>query len=388
MAAKSDIAAGLKVPGDAGTVYQNIKNLVVQIEAPEVDCSDIATAWNNLQTTLQTNGANSALILADADKFTALVQKLCNGLDGTQTLINSINALVGLIQTRNQTVLNYSGQYMNLARLQTRYAQKSAELEHIAAVVAEGQQPQLPVYLAFLRSALTEMGNTIVRSVYQANQAFNYGMVQAQAFSVNGLDLASLSAAATSLETAVTNALICQGGAFQAFSNITYTATAADEVDAFNAFAATGVLLVQVPIDATIPGFTGNYNITVSNIAVSLTGITPPAGTVANPTVLDVDILQLGPDLKQAQGSTTVVAFTHAPRPLEYAWNYTTGVEMIDGTVGDATQGFAGLSPFAMWKFDFTPSAAWLTPALRAQVTGIELTFSGQLLPPPAARSR
>jgi hypothetical protein len=386
MAAKSDIAAGLKVPGDAASVYQNVKNLVVQIETPEVNCSSIATAWNNLQTTLQTNGANSALILADADKFTALVQKLCSGLNGTQTLINSINTLVGLVQTRNQTVLNYSGQYMNLARLQTRSTQKSAELEHIAAVIAEGQQPQLPVYLAFLQSTLTEMGNTIVGSLYQANQAFNYGMVQAQPFSVKGLDLASLSAAASTLQTAVTDALICQGGAFQIFNNITYTATAADAVDAFAAFAATGVLFVQVPIDAAIAGFTGNYNITVANIAVSLTGVTPPAGTAASPTVLDVDILQLGPDLKQAQGSTTVVAFTHAPRPLEYAWNYTTGMEMIDGTVGDQTQGFAGLSPFATWKFDFTPSAAWLTAALRGQVTGVELTFSGQLLPPSAAR--
>lgn len=389
MASEKDVSAALKVPGDAVSVYSNVKNLVVQIEAPEVNCSDISTAWQNLQTTLQSNGTNSALILADADKFTKLVKKICDGLNGTQALIDSVNTLVALIQTRNQTVLNYSGQYQNLARLQSRYTQKSAELQHIAALTAAAQQPQLPVYLAFLRSALTAMGNAIVDNLYRANQAYNYGTVQAQPFSVNGLDLASLATAASTLQTEVTNALIAQGGPYQSFSGISYTATAAASGAAFAAFAASGVLFVEVPITAPIAGFVGNYAIIAETIAVSLTlasGATIPAGTPASPTVLQVNILQLGPDLKQAQGSGTTIAFTHAPRPLEYGYNYTSQQTIIDGDVGDATQGFAGLSPFATWRLDFTPAttAAWLTPALRAQVTGVQLTFSGQLLPPPA----
>lgn len=384
MASEKDVSAALKVPGDAVNVYSNVKNLVVQIEAPEVNCRDIATAWQNLQATLQSNGTNSALILADAAKFTGLVKQICDGLNGTQTLIDSVNALVALIQTRNQTVLNYSGQYQNLARLQSRYTQKSAELEHIAAVAAAAQQPQLPVYLAFLRSALTEMGNAIVDNLYRANQAYNYGTVQAQPFSVNGLDLASLATAASALQTEVTNALIAQGGPFQSFQGISYTATAAASADAFAAFATSGVLFVTVPITAPIAGFVGNDNIVAETIAVSLTGITPPAGTTASPTVLQVNILQLGPDLKQAQGGGATIAFTHAPRPLEYGYNYTTAQTIIDGDIGDSTQGFSGLSPFATWRLDFTAAttAAWLTPALRAQVTGVQLTFSGQLLPP------
>lgn len=52
------------------------------------------------------------------------------------------------------------------------------------------------------------------------------------------------------------------------------------------------------------------------------------------------------------------------------------------GAVGDAHQGFTGLSPFATWSIDFTangnPNAnAWLT---LSDITAVQLTFAGQLL--------
>jgi hypothetical protein len=101
--------------------------------------------------------------------------------------------------------------------------------------------------------------------------------------------------------------------------------------------------------------------------------------------VLRVNILQCGPDTVQPP-SGDPVTFTHEPLPLVFEYNYTTQTITVPGTIGDVTQGFTGLSPFATWILDFSdPANSWLD---LSTLSSVELVFAGQLLGSNAAAAK
>ncbi len=374
----NDLTTALAVEGAGANLIQGAGNLVVQSTPSDSTYPALSAAWGSLASTLQQYGSNSALIMVQDQQFDTLLNTYYGGLPEASVVESAVNALINLIQTRNQALVNYTSQFRQLQRLQTEYAQKSAELENVAALLAAGQQPQLPDYLAFLQGSLTEIGNSVVDNLYQANQAFQYWSVSSQPFQVSGLDIPSLSIAAAQLTENVQDYLTGKTGRpFSAFNAMTYVVSAQTQPDAFARLAATGILVVQLAIDDPANPFQNYYSVTAETVSVTLPGITPPAGSVDDPTVLQLTLVQLGPDVLAAQDGGTMT-FTHAPRPVAYEFNVTTNENTVQGTIGDATQGFTGLSPFATWSIDFTSTTnAWLT---LSQVTSVALTFSGQLL--------
>jgi hypothetical protein len=378
----NDLTKALGIETSIANLIQGGDNLVVQSTAAESNYSALTAAWSSLASTLNQYGANSALIVVQDEQFDSLLQQYFSGLQATAEVESDVNGLINLIQTRNQLLLNYTAQFVQLQRLQAQYAQKSAELENVAALLASNQAPQLPDYLAFLQGSLTEIGNAIVDNLYQANQAFQYWSVQAQTLQVTSLDIASLSVASALLLDDVEDYLTGNTGRpFSPFNTMSVIVTATAQPNAFAQLQATGILVVQLAVDDPANPFQGYYNVTVETVSVSLPGITPPAGTASDPTVLQLTLVQLGPDVLVAQDATTMT-FTHPPRPVPYEFNYTTNDNTVVGAVGDASQGFTGLSPFATWSIDFTangnPNAnAWLT---LSEITAVELTFTGQLL--------
>jgi hypothetical protein len=378
----NDLTKALGIETAIANLIQGADNLVVQSTASDSTYSALSAAWSSLASTLNQYGSNSALIVVEDEQFDSLLQQYFSGLQATPEVESDVNGLINLIQTRNQLLLNYTAQFAQLQRLQTQYAQKSAELENVAALLASNQTPQLPDYLAFLQGSLTEIGNAIVDNLYQANQAFQYWSVQTQTLQVTSLDIASLSTASAQLLDNVEDYLTGNTGRpFSPFNTMSFIVTATAQPNAFAQLQATGVLVVQLAVDDPGNPFEGYYNVTVDTVSVSLPGITPPAGTASDPTVLQLTLVQLGPDVLVAQDGTTMT-FTHPPRPVPYEFNYTTNDNTVVGAVGDANQGFTGLSPFATWSIDFTangnPNAnAWLT---LSEITAVELTFTGQLL--------
>ena len=376
--AVNDLTKALAVETAGANLIQGAGNLVLQATPSDASYQALSAAWSSLASTLSQYGSNSALIVVQDQQFDSLLQQYFGGLQATAVVEADVNGLINLIQTRNQVLLNYTSQFTQMQRLQAQYAQKTAELENVAALVATGQTPQLPDYLAFLQSSLTELGNAIVDDLYQMNQALQYWSVEPQTLEVTGLDIASLSEASSNLAQDVQAYLQgTTGRPYGAFQGMNYVLTASAQPDAFARLASTGILVVRLGVTDAENPFTGYTNVTVETVSVSLPGVTPPAGTASDPTVLQLTLVQLGPDVLVAQDLTTMT-FTHAPRPVPYEFNYTTGVNTVKGTVGDAKQGFTGLSPFATWAIDFTSAAnGWLA---LGQVTSVELTFSGQLL--------
>ncbi len=375
-----DLTTALAVESAGANMVQGAGDLVVQAMPSDSNYTAISVAFQSLQSTLQNYGSNSALVMVADQQFDAMLQQYFSGLPDVSVVEDDVNEMINLVQTRNQALLNYTSQFTQLQRLQTQYAQKSAELENIAALIASQQQPQLPDYLAFLQGSLTEIGNNIVDNLYLANQAFQYWSVETQPFNVAGIDMASLSIAAGALTEDVENYLSgTTGRPFSKFHKINYFITAEAQPTAFQRLVSTKILTVQLAMTDPANPFQNFFNVTVKTMSVTLPGVTPPEGTEQNPTLLNLNITQLGPDVLQSPDAT-VMTFTHAPRPIPYEYNYTTQDNTVPGTIGDTTQGFTGLSPFATWSIDFTPSEnSWLD---LTQVQSVQLTFSGHLLGP------
>jgi hypothetical protein len=375
-----DLTTALAVESAGANMISGAGNLVSQAVPSDSNYTAISAAFQSLQSTLQKYGSNSALIMVADQQFDSMVQQYFGGLPEASMVEDDVNEMINLVQTRNQALLNYTSQFTQLQRLQTQYAQKSAELQNIAALLASEQQPQLPDYLAFLQGSLTEIGNNIVDNLYLANQAFQYWSVESQPFNVAGIDMASLSIAAGALTEDVENYLTgTTGRPFSPFNGMNYFVTAQAQPTAFKRLVDTGILTVQLAMTDPANPFQNFFNVTAETVSVTLPDITPPAGTEPSPTLLNLNITQLGPDVLQSPDGT-VMTFTHAPRPIPYEYNYTTADNTVPGTIGDATQGFTGLSPFATWSIDFTPSEnSWLD---LTQVLSVELTFTGQLLGP------
>lgn len=382
-----DLTTALGYESAGANLLQSAGNLVQKLIPSDAGYTALAGAWGQLQTTLSTYGANSGLIAVANDQFDTLLNQYFSGLPEASVVEDDVDELIALNQARNQTVLNYTGLYAKLQQLSLQAAQKQAELEHVAALLAAQQQPALPDYLGFLQNALVEIGNDIADNLYQENQAFQYWAVVAQPLAISGLDMASLSVAAGQLETSVQSYLEnTTGRPFSPFSNVSIFIDSATYPSAFARLAATKQLTVQIAPTISPNPFVNTYIVTAETLTVSLPGVPAPApGTIENPTLLQLNLTQHGADAREAPDGTTLI-FTHAPRLVFYEYNYALGQATVAGTIGDPAQGFTGLSPFATWTIDFSPSTnGWLD---LAQVTSVQLTFGGTLLGPNAADVR
>lgn len=378
---EDDLTTALGFESAGAGLIGSAANLVQKLLPSDASYTALSAAWQSLQSTISVYGSNSALITVADDQFDALLNQYFSGLPEAGTVESDVDELIALVQTRNQIQVNYTSLYAKQRQLVAQAAQKQAELEHVGALLAATQQPQLPDYLAFLQTALAEIGNDIADNLYLENQAFQYWAAVSQPLSIASLDIATLSGVAEPLEQDVQSYLQnTTSRPFSSFSDISVFIDQASYPAAFARLAATKQLTVQLALDMSPNPFVNNYIVTVETLTVGLPGVPAPApGTVENPTLLQLNLIQQGPDTRQAPDGTTIT-FTHTPRPIFYEYNYALGKVTIPGAIGDPAQGFTGLSPFATWTIDFSLSTnSWLDIT---QVTSVELTFTGTLLGP------
>ena len=376
-----DLAAAQKVVSSAATAMKGGQSLLEELLPSPVDYSSLSGAYNKIIKLLQTN-PNSAMIAVDEDQFDQLLDSFFTKRQSAE-LQAQMNDLIGLAQTRNTTVLNTTAAYAKLADLQAQITQKGAELNNVAALLA-AQNPALPDLIAFMQRAIQDTLNGLVDNLWQENQAYNYWSLDPQPFTLQGLNLGSLSATANSLSTDIENYMQKTARPFTTFQDQTITITAAENVSAFTRLKDAKQLTISIPL-ASGP-FSSFYQITAETVAVGLLGVTPPAGTSSNPTLLTVNLVQSGPDvLESPPPDLKRFTFTHDARAVPFQYNYTIDKITVTGDIGDTKQGFTGLSPFAMWKLDFDYSDNhWLD---LSALTGVTLTFSGYLLGKPAPLS-
>jgi hypothetical protein len=77
-----------------------------------------------------------------------------------------------------------------------------------------------------------------------------------------------------------------------------------------------------------------------------------------------------------------VHVFSHRPRVSLYKYDYKKKAKTAGGDLGEDSQGYIGVSPFTMWRFDFNLKGnEWLD---LSSLKTVVLTFSGRFLGPDA----
>jgi hypothetical protein len=98
---------------------------------------------------------------------------------------------------------------------------------------------------------------------------------------------------------------------------------------------------------------------------------------------LEVNLTHGGTSYFTQLDGQTVVSFTHALRPTFYWYDYGQKVIHGDGTLGDAGQGYAGLSPVTDWVVDFTVARGSANSFIDfSKVNSVVLEFDGLYLGP------
>lgn len=376
--AEEDLVGSIEsIAENSATIFDNIQNTINQIQTAEAEWSALQQAWGQIQ--IDVNSGNNALIISDETGFDSLINTYFSDLPDAETVEDDVNTLLNLAQARNQALMTATNLQAQLIALQTQYKQTAAQMEYLAGISAAGYAPQLPEYLSFLQSALYTALNDLLNNLYFMNQAYCYWGVISSPIVFESLDVGTLSATYNDILDDIEEWLEKTGRPFAAFQGIEVPITVADNAAAFALLQQTQQLSVQIEIDSNGP-FQELYNVTAETVAVSLQGITPPSGAQ-----LFVNLIQNGPDQCQDQ-SGNIVTFSHTPRPVPFEYSYAQNEILVTGTIGDTSQGFNGLSPFANWILDFSaPMNSWLfanNNELLKQVTGLTLTFSGYALGP------
>ena len=373
-----DLAAAQKVVASAAQAMKGGQSLLQALLPSPVDFGSLSDAYSKLISLLKTN-PNSALIAVEEDQFDELLGSYFTDHQAAE-LQEQMQDLINLVQTRNTTVLNTTAAYVKVADLQAQFTQKGAELANVAALLA-AQNPALPDLIAFMQRAIQDTLNELVDNLWQENQAYSYWSLDPKPFTLQGLNLGSLSKMADSLSAEIEQYMQKTARPFSKFQGQTITITAAENASAFSRLKDAKQLTISIPL--AFGPFASFYQITAETVAVGLIGATPPTGTPSNPTLLTVNLVQTGPDvLESPPPESNRFTFTHDARAVPFQYNYTSSKVTVTGEIGDTKQGFTGLSPFAMWKLDFDyPDNHWLD---LSSLTGVTLTFSGYLLGKPA----
>ena len=193
-------AGGIGSVADAEKVIQSAtkaitggQSLLQQLFPSPVDYSSLSNAYAHILADLK-SGANSAQIAVDEVQFDQLVGSYFTKQQAV-VLEEQVQDLINLAQTRNTLVLNISAWYAQVADMQAQLKQKQAELQNVAVLLA-AQNPVLPDLIAFMQRAIQDTLNELVDNLWQENQAYSYWSLDPQPFTLQGLDLGSLSATA------------------------------------------------------------------------------------------------------------------------------------------------------------------------------------------------
>lgn len=377
-----DLTKATTIEGNGVSIVQQIAGYVQQVKMAKATNASLSAAWQSIEALVSDTDPDAAKILVAEKDFDGLLNKYYSNLQSTPALEAAIQAYVGLIQTRNQMVANFTRQYLQLNRLEAQQTQNNVQIEDISTQLASIDDPSLPAYIAYMQVSLQNTLNDIIDELYFENQAYEYWSLTDNPLQIAGVDIGTLATTAETLATDITNAMTGVGRPPDPFQQVAVTLDATTYPTAFTTFAKTGVLTVAIPVGA-LAALQGYNTIIAQAVAVSLEGVTPPPGSDTDPTLLNVTLVQVGPD-SVVDGSGNTWTFTHDPRPVSYEFDYTTNVTTVAGQIGDSQ--FVGLSPFSTWMIDFTASQnAWLAPSL---VTGVTLTFSGTAYGPPQVKAK
>ena len=361
----------------ADGLSKQIKNVVTIFTKARATIDSIGKAYASVRDAFADGGADAAKILVDGDAFDEMLKEYLGKVDAAGELRQAMRYYRTLAQARNMAAYNYTTLVAQVLALQAQHDQLYHGIQHVNAEIAAHQDNVLPIYTAWLKDAYEDVQRSLLRNVYQENRAYRYWALRDRELRTDDLRIATLAA--------THERLIADIDGFrensESFSRFTQkVVVSADRYpDEFAALRRSRVLTFALDIRRE-PEFQNMRYVIAREFTLELPGVQGGSHVLfLNLVHSGQAVLNSDTDLDQPGA---LHAFSHRPRVSPYKIDYADPDNTAGGTLGDESQGYIGLSPFALWRLDFgLKGNEWLDVGTLDTVV---LTFSGRMLGPPA----
>ena len=359
---------------------KQIKNVVNIFKKAKSTIDNISKAYSSVKDAFDDGNANAAKVLVDGDAFYKLLKEYLDKVDSAGELRQAIDYYVKLGQARNMAAYNYTTLVAQMLTIQTQHDQLFNGIQHINAEMAARQDNVLPVYTAYLRDAYEDVQRNLLRNIYQENRAYQYWALKTRQLRTDDLNIATL--------TATHQGLISDIDTFretsQSFNDFDQEIIiSADRYpNEFADLRKSHTLTFKLDIGRE-DGFQNMRYIIAREFKLKFPEVNDSSH------VLFVNVVHTGESVLNSDTDLdkpgALHVFSHRPRVSPYKIDFKNPANTAGGKLGDDSQGYIGVSPFALWRLDFNLRGnEWLN---LDTLTKVQLTFKGRFLGPSSRLS-
>jgi hypothetical protein len=356
---------------------KQIKNVVEIFKKAKATIDNISKAYSSVKDAFDDGNANAAKVLVDGEAFDKLLKEYLDKVDSAGELRQAIDYYVKLGQARNMAAYNYTTLVAQMLTIQTQHDQLYQGIQHINAEMAARQDNVLPIYTAYLKDAYEDVVRNLLRNIYQENRAYQYWALKNRQLQTDNLNIATL--------TNTHQRLISDMDAFrenkQQFNDFNQEVIiSADRYpNEFRDLRTSKALTFKLEIRRE-DGFDNMSYIIAREFKLKFPEVND------NSHVLFVNVVHTGESVLNSDTnlgkSGALHVFSHRPRVSPYKIDYKNPANTAGGKLGEDSQGYIGVSPFALWRLDFNLKGnEWLD---LSTLKTVQLTFSGRFLGPGA----
>jgi hypothetical protein len=356
---------------------KQIKNVVEIFKKAKATIDNISKAYSSIKDAFDDGNANAAKLLVDGDAFDKLLKEYLDKVDSAGELRQAMNYYVELSQARNMAAFNYTTLVAQMLTIQTQHNQLYQGIQHINAEMAARQDNVLPVYTAYLKDAYEDLQRNLLRNIYQENRAYQYWALRDHQLQTDDLNIATLAATHQRLISDI-DGFRENSQSFNDFRQ--EVVVSADRYpNEFGDLRKSHALTFALDIRRE-EGFQNMRYIIAREFKLRF----PEVKDGAN--VLFVNVVHTGESVLNSETDLdkpgALHVFSHRPRVSPYKIDYKNPENTAGGKLGEDSQGYIGVSPFALWRLDFNLKGnEWLD---LSTLKTVELIFSGRFLGPGA----
>ena len=360
--------------GEAESIAEVAAGVVKLIKTVEAEVKEIQEAVESVRAQMELD-PDAAKFLVDETTFDEFIDQYLGKFPAATELAAAVHQYFALIQVHNKVALAYTGLFVKRARIQATVDSDHARVEAIAATRAVvTAEDVLPAQTAFMTSAYWSVKAEVLRELYEFNRAYTYWSLVERPFFSADTTIADLALAYAEWSKDI-DTFLEQSGPVQPFRQ-QIVISAAEFPEAFTLLAQTRKLHVQLDLATIAPKFFGGMtHVVATTVAVKLPDVHATTGAV----LIELTHGGLAQQNSSADlGPAAVHTFSHARRTIPFKIDYGNPANTAGGLIGDAQQGFPGLSPFAMWEISFAaPGNEWLDVSV---IRSVQLDIAGTFL--------
>jgi hypothetical protein len=388
--------AGPSVPiGPSGSVPAEC--VVDQIGVYGSQVTSLAEGYKQYGSAITSDDPNGAKIILDAQQLQAELSPYLQ-LGMAQQTLTDLNEYLSLIQTMNNSILNYNSLLAQWGQYTAQIAQSTQQQNTLQAALKNATNPALPALTSYMGTLYSDLRDLCVYQLYLASCAYGFWALATppSLYTLLGcsdpvdIDATVIAAAQTTLLGDYSTAMQAFGTSASPFpANLGASGLMYDlPASAVAALVAGQDIYVTIPPyvpDQTPPvssPFGGMANVRLTKARPWITGV-----TTTNNGQVKVNISHTGAEtIVDTSGNPW--SFTHDPvnTMFTYAFNQPQDQAAIfqdadlgNGDFDSADNDYASVGPFTTWKISI-PNGV-INPGLDTSgITAVTIEFQGQSL--------